>query len=119
MEDMFSDNADFSEIANIPIKMNKVVQKAHIGVNEEGSEAISTGEQFYLIFIAIFLIDQYYSLQVQFRSPICDVLRRYRCYAAEAHDNVELVRNKRSRTNNSEDQMKMNDYKLWNLDKTF
>ncbi|XP_058791549.1 serine protease inhibitor 3/4-like isoform X4 [Phymastichus coffea] len=39
MSNMFSDSADFSGISNVPLKVAKVLQKAYIEVNEEGSEA--------------------------------------------------------------------------------
>lgn len=45
MAEMFTDNADFSGIADVPLKVGKVIQKAFIEVNEEGSEAAAvTGE---------------------------------------------------------------------------
>lgn len=34
MADMFSDRADFSGIAAAPLKVDKVVQKVHIEVNQ-------------------------------------------------------------------------------------
>ncbi|KAL0122113.1 hypothetical protein PUN28_007112 [Cardiocondyla obscurior] len=36
---MFGDNADFTRLSNIPLKVNHVLQKVFIEVNEEGSEA--------------------------------------------------------------------------------
>ncbi|XP_033215196.1 antichymotrypsin-2-like isoform X4 [Belonocnema kinseyi] len=39
MEEMFSDKANFSGIADVPLKVSKVLQKAFIEVNEEGAEA--------------------------------------------------------------------------------
>ncbi|XP_076277037.1 antitrypsin isoform X2 [Lasioglossum baleicum] len=39
LTDMFTDHANFSGIADAPIAVSKVVQKAFIEVNEEGSEA--------------------------------------------------------------------------------
>lgn len=45
MTDMFQNQADFSGIADIPLQVSKVLQKAYIEVNEEGSEAAAvTGE---------------------------------------------------------------------------
>lgn len=39
MTDMFGNAADFSGITDVPLKVSKVIQKAFIEVNEEGSEA--------------------------------------------------------------------------------
>ncbi|XP_044007090.1 ovalbumin-related protein X-like isoform X2 [Aphidius gifuensis] len=39
LTDMFDESANFSDIVNAPVKVSKVVQKAFIEVNEEGSEA--------------------------------------------------------------------------------
>lgn len=39
---MFSPGADFSKITGLPISIAKVLQKAIIEVNEEGSEAAAS-----------------------------------------------------------------------------
>lgn len=39
MGEMFSDKADFSNLSEEALKVSKVIQKAMIEVNEEGSEA--------------------------------------------------------------------------------
>ncbi|XP_018056884.1 PREDICTED: serine protease inhibitor 3/4-like isoform X4 [Atta colombica] len=39
LSEAFSDKANFNGISNVPLKIDKVVQKAFIEVNEEGSEA--------------------------------------------------------------------------------
>lgn len=38
-EQMFTDFADFSALANVPLLVNQVYQKIYIHVDEEGSEA--------------------------------------------------------------------------------
>ncbi|XP_046621197.1 ovalbumin-related protein X-like [Neodiprion virginianus] len=44
ISEVFEDSANFSGIADVPIKIKKIVQKAFIEVNEEGSEAaVATG----------------------------------------------------------------------------
>ncbi|KAF7993543.1 hypothetical protein HCN44_010138 [Aphidius gifuensis] len=44
LTDMFDESANFSDIVNAPVKVSKVVQKAFIEVNEEGSEASAATE---------------------------------------------------------------------------
>lgn len=45
LDDIFTDSADFSDIVDTPLKIAKVIQKAVIEVNEEGTKAsAATGE---------------------------------------------------------------------------
>lgn len=45
MSEMFTHKANFNGISDEPLKVDKVIQKAFIEVNEEGSEAAAvTGE---------------------------------------------------------------------------
>ncbi|XP_043500236.1 leukocyte elastase inhibitor-like isoform X2 [Polistes fuscatus] len=39
LHSMFEDRADFGKLTNAPVKISKIIQKAFIEVNEEGSEA--------------------------------------------------------------------------------
>lgn len=49
---MFEDTADFTGMTDTPVKVSKVIQKAFLEINEEGSEAAAaTGKisNYYLI----------------------------------------------------------------------
>lgn len=52
---MFEDSANFNGIADsVPLKVSKIIQKAFIEVNEEGSEAAAvTGETGFLPLLTI------------------------------------------------------------------
>ncbi|XP_012271541.1 antichymotrypsin-2 isoform X2 [Orussus abietinus] len=39
LQGIFADDANFSNMSNVPLKVNRVIQKAFIEVNEDGSEA--------------------------------------------------------------------------------
>ncbi|KAK0085868.1 hypothetical protein PV325_004308 [Microctonus aethiopoides] len=54
MTDMF-DNADFSGISNIQLSVAKVIQKAFIEVNEEGSEAAAITAAVHMVRTSMFL----------------------------------------------------------------
>ncbi|KAK0162044.1 hypothetical protein PV327_008414 [Microctonus hyperodae] len=54
MTDMFN-NADFSEISNTPLSVAKVIQKAFIEVNEEGSEAAAITAAIHMVRTSAFL----------------------------------------------------------------
>lgn len=54
---MFSDKADFSNLSEEKLKVSKVIQKAMIEVNEEGSEAAAvTGQLFFLTTVCVLFI---------------------------------------------------------------
>lgn len=44
LTDMFDESANFSDIVDAPVKVSKVVQKAFLEINEEGSEASAATE---------------------------------------------------------------------------
>ena len=45
LNEMFTGSANFSGIADVPLKVDKFIQKAFIEINEEGSEvAVITGK---------------------------------------------------------------------------
>lgn len=46
LHSMFEDNADFGNLTKEPVKISKILQKAFIEVNEEGSEAAAATGQY-------------------------------------------------------------------------
>ena len=74
MKDMFSDAANFSSISDENLKVDKVVQKAYIEVNEEGSEAVSVTYGELTFFNPIFT-----SLTELISDGRCSVIRHTGC----------------------------------------
>ncbi|XP_014205333.1 antichymotrypsin-2 isoform X3 [Copidosoma floridanum] len=64
MTDMFTDYANFSGISDQPIKVGKVLQKAFIEVNEEGSEAAAVTALRFVAYSAIYRPEPIYVLKV-------------------------------------------------------
>ena len=61
MKEMFSDEADFSGISECRLKVSKVVQKAFIEVDEEGSEAVAHTGKFLEHLLSVSSIYSQYS----------------------------------------------------------
>lgn len=72
---MFKPNANFNRISNIPLMVDKVLHKAIIDINEEGTEAAATTGEFNLKkkkVLCIFLIKlNYFLLAVFLRLRRC------------------------------------------------
>lgn len=52
---MFEDNADFGRLSKAPLRVNNVLQKVFIEVNEEGSEAAAATGKFVQNFSKVIL----------------------------------------------------------------
>ncbi|KAL6443977.1 hypothetical protein ACFW04_001738 [Cataglyphis niger] len=80
LSEPFSNSANFNGISDLPLKIDKVVQKAFIEVNEEGSEAAA-------VTAILFVLS---SMPIQAEPLIFDVNRPFHYYIKYNSSNVPL-----------------------------